>query len=421
MIKVAQLQYFSEASGRAVLRLHKAFLSEGINSTIISLKHGINDDEKIIQKGKKSKLIAWIDGKLQTYVMRNNLKRFGFFSYPIFGTNVSQMKEIREADYIYIHWALGGFLNLANMEQLAKLKKPIIFFMHDMWPITGGCHHSFTCEKYKSHCFDCQIFPKNKKNDLSFKGFEKKLKFYSGYTNLFFIAPSKWLFDCAKESALTKNKATFYIPNLLDHDIFKPFDKKTAKQLFNLDPNGMTILFGATSIENPYKGWTYFLQALRNLAQEPNFKNITLLIFGGGYKKEIADEIPFKTKFVGHLRDEYSIALIYNAADVFIAPSLADNLPTTILESLNCGTAVVGFNVGGIPDMIKHKQNGYLAKYKDAIDISEGIKFCLENKIKGYNLPEFEPGYIINNHLKLFENIQLSMRNMKHEHSFDNP
>ena len=406
MIKVAQLQLFSESTGRAALRLHKAFLTNGINSTIVSLKPGINDDEKIVQKGNMPKLIAWLDGKLKTYLMKNNLKGFGFFSYPVFGTNVSKMKEIMEADYIYVHWALGGFLNLSNMEQLARLQKPIIFFMHDMWPITGGCHQSLTCEKYKSHCFDCQIFPKNKKNDLSFKGFEKKLKFYSKYTNLFFISPSKWLFDCAKQSALTRNKPIFYIPNLLDLTIFKPLDKKTAKQLFNIDPNERVILFGATSISSPYKGWAYLLEALNNLSHEPNFKNTSLLIFGGGYKKEIADEIPFKTKFAGHLSDEYSTALIYNAADVFVAPSLADNLPTTILESLNCGTAVVGFNVGGIPDMIKHKQNGYLAQYKNANDLSEGIKFCLENKLKGFNMPEFEPSAILNKHIDLFNQIK---------------
>ena len=408
MIKVVQLQYFSESTGRAALRLHKAFLCNGIHSTLISLKRGINDDERIVQKGKKPKLIAWLDGKLKTYIMRNNLKELGFFSYPILGTNVSKMKATKEADYIYIHWALGGFLNLSNMEQLARLQKPIIFFMHDMWPITGGCHQSLTCEKYKSHCFDCQIFPKTKKNDLSFKGFKKKLKFYSEYSNLFFISPSKWLFDCAKQSALTRNKPIFHIPNLLDHTIFKPLDKNTAKQIFNIDPNERVILFGATSISSPYKGWAYLLQALKNLSHEPNFKNISILMFGGGYKKEIVDEIPFNTKFVGHLSDEYSTALVYNAADVFIAPSLADNLPTTILESLNCGTAVVGFNVGGIPDMIKHKQNGYLAQYKDTDDLSEGIKFCLENKLKGFNMPEFEPSAILNKHINLLNQIKLS-------------
>lgn len=407
MIKVAQLQFFSESTGRAALRLHKAFLNSGIDSTIISLKHGINDEGKIIQKGKIPKIISWVDGKLQSYLMRNNVKRFGKFSYPILGTNISQMKEIKEADYIYIHWALGGFLNLSNMEQLARLQKPIIFFMHDMWPITGGCHHSFTCEKYKSHCFDCQIFPRNKRNDLSFKGFEKKLKFYSKYQNLYFVSPSNWLFECAKQSALTFNKPLYHIPNILNRSLYKSFDKKIAKRILNLNPDEQVIAFGAISIDSPYKGWSYLVRALNLLSLEQELKNITVLIFGTYPKKQVEDAIPFKTRFTGHLSDELSTMLIYNAADVFVASSLADNLPTTVLESLSCGTPVVGFNVGGIPDMIQHQSNGYLAKYKDASDIAQGIKFCIKYEIKGSLLPQFDEKNIINKHLKMFEDIRL--------------
>ena len=103
------------------------------------------------------------------------IKQYGSFSYPILGTKISNIEEIKNADIIYLHWVLGGFLNLENIEQLAKLGKPVIFIMHDMWTITGGCHHSFTCEKYKSKCGDCQMFPGNKKNDLSAKLFNKDI------------------------------------------------------------------------------------------------------------------------------------------------------------------------------------------------------------------------------------------------------
>ncbi len=406
MIKVVHLQIFPESTGRAALRLHKAFLETGIDSTLISLKRGIDEGEKIKQKGRIPTVISWIDSKLQSYLYRKNIPEFGFFFYPILGSDVSGMKEVRNADYIYVHWVLGGFLNLSNFEQLAKLGKPVIFFMHDMWTITGGCHHSFTCEKYKSGCYNCQVFPENKKNDLSAKGFKEKLKLYSKYNNLYFISPSKWLYDCAKQSELTKSKPIFHIPNLIDNKFFKSFDKNIAKQILNIDASQFVIAFGAVSVDNPYKGWPYLQKALKILQQGENIKNVTILIFGSGYKKEIEDAIPFETKFVGHLNDEYSTMLVYNAADVFVAPSLADNLPTTVLESLSCGTPVVGFNVGGIPDMVRHKENGYLARYKDANDISEGIKFCIENKIKGFNLPDFEPASILKKHFDLFKYLQ---------------
>ena len=405
MIKVVHLQIFTELTGRAALRLHRAFLKNGIDSSMITLRRAINDDEKIKQKGKISSIVARMDRSIQAYLNKNNIKELGTFTYPVLGSDVSQLGEVKKADIIYIHWALGGFLNLTSFEKLAKLGKPVIFFMHDMWNITGGCHHSFTCEKYKSHCFNCPILPGQKTKDLSFKGFEKKLNLYSKYNNFYFISPSKWLYECAKQSALTKNKPLFHIPNILEKNFFKPFDKAIAKNLLNLNPNEPVIAFGATSIDSPYKGWNYLLKALKILASETKFKNMSVIVFGGGYKKEIADEIPFQTTFTGYLRDEYSPVMIYNAADVFIAPSLADNLPTTVLESLNCGTSVVGFEVGGIPDMISHKGNGYLAKYKDANDIAEGIKFCINNKIKGYTLPEFETSSILDQHQSLFNQV----------------
>jgi glycosyltransferase involved in cell wall biosynthesis len=401
MFKIVQIQIFSESTGRAALRLHRAFLQSGIDSTMVTLGSGINDDEKIKKKGRVSSGIARLDRLIQNWLTKNHIKEYGMFSYPILGSDLSDMSAIKEADIIYIHWALRGFLNLSAFRKLAKLGKPVIFFMHDMWNITGGCHHSFTCQKYKSHCYDCPMIPGHKVKDLSFRGFEKKLNFYSKFNNIYFISPSKWLYDCAKQSALTKDKPLFHIPNILESNFFKPFDKKIAKQILNLNGNEIVIAFGATSIDSPYKGWDYLLRALNILAMDIDFTKILVVVFGSGYKQEIADQIPFQTVFSGYLRDEYSPMLIYNAADVFVAPSLADNLPTTVLESLSCGTPVVGFNIGGIPDMIRHKENGYLAKYKDATDIADGIKFCIKNKIKGYTLPEFEYTHILDLHKKL--------------------
>src|SRR5690606_17254640 len=127
-----------------------------------------------------------------------------------------------------------------------------------------------------------------------------------------------------KQSALTKEKPLFYIPNYLDDDIFKPFDKSIAKNILNIDQDEIVIAFGAISIESPYKGWEYLKEALELLYQDANFKNVSILIFGSGYKKEITEAIPFKIKFVGYLSNEYAINLMYNAADVFIAPSIAE-------------------------------------------------------------------------------------------------
>jgi glycosyltransferase involved in cell wall biosynthesis len=250
------------------------------------------------------------------------------------------------------------------------------------------------------------MFPQNSNNTLAAKGFKNKQHLYSKYKNLYFVSPSKWLFNCAKESLLTKDKPVFYIPNVIDNTLFKPFDKKIAKRILNIDPEQTVIAFGAVSINSPYKGWSYLQKALEILYQKNELGKVLVLIFGSGYDKNIADSIPFETKFMGYLCDEYSTSLVYNAADIFIAPSLAEAFGYVVFEALNCGTPVVGFTTGGIPDMIRHKENGYLAKYKDAADIAEGVKYCLENKIPGKILPGFEPAVVVKKHLDLFDLIK---------------
>ncbi|HMK04312.1 MAG TPA: glycosyltransferase, partial [Ferruginibacter sp.] len=357
--------------------------------------------------GKMARIISRIDERIQNFLTRKKIKRLGSFSYPVLGTNVARLKEIKNADFIYIHWALMGLLNFRSIKNIARLNKPVIIFQHDMWSITGGCHHSFTCEKYRTEgCNDCPMFPEHKRNDLSFKEFGKKMRLYSKYNNLFFVSPSRWLNDCTGGSLLTRNKPAFYIPNIFDSSLFNPMGKDTARQILNIDTNETVIAFGAVSVDSPYKGWAYLQKALELLKEDGSINNISVLIFGSSYSKEIDEAIPFKAKFMGYLKDEYSISLVYNAADVFVVPSLADNLPTTVLESLSCGTPVVGFNIGGIPDMISHKENGYLAKYKDANDVCEGIKFCLQYRLKGYLLPNFAQELTIQKHLELFEHIK---------------
>ncbi len=404
-MKIVHLQFAKYSAGRAALRLHTAFLGENIESSILSLHYDINDTEEIRHLGIKSTVGAWVDNKLQSYLTRNNHKEYGQYSYPILGNDVSSMDQIKNADIIYIHWVLAGFLNLSNIEKLAKLGKPVIVFMHDMWAITGGCHHSFTCEKYKTECNACQMFPDKSMIDWPAREFKKKLKLYSKYSNLYFVAPSKWLFNCAKESFLTKDKPIYYIPNIISNEWFKPIDKTTAREILNIDRNETLIAFGASSVESPYKGWAYLRKALELIKEDNSFDNISILLFGSGFNKKIEKELPFKSIFTGYLGDELSTSVVYNASDVFVTPSLADNQPTTVMESLCCGTPVVGFEVGGIPDMISHKENGYLARYKDADDLADGIRFCLKNKIQAKILPFFETDNILKRHLDLINSI----------------
>jgi glycosyltransferase involved in cell wall biosynthesis len=400
MLKVVHLQKRTTSAGKAALRLHSAFLEAGINSNILSVEPDINDSETTTVTGSNSRLVVRMDYNLQTFFTRHAEKRYGQYSFPFFGTNISKHQLVRDADVIYLHWVQGGFLNLSNYRQLAQLKKPVIIFMHDMWSITGGCHHSFSCENYKSRCINCPVFPKKSLFNLPVLEFDRKRKLYAENDNFYFVSPSRWLFNCARESKLTKEKPVYYIPNAFNDKNFQPVDKNDARNVLNLEKDHIIIAFGAVRVDGPYKGWKELQKSLEILHGSLDHNKVTVLVFGSNIDHKILEGIPFRTKFMGFLKDEYSMSLIYNASDVLIAPSLAETFGYVVMESLSCGTPVVAFNVGGIPDLIKHKSNGYLAKYQDPADIANGVTFCLENKIKGYLLPEFRES-VINRHLEL--------------------
>ena len=403
MKKVVQIQFSNESAARSALRLQNEFQKRDIQSSIVSLKSSNARFADVRYLQKSQWWISRLDEKIQMSLLKKVKKEFGLFSFPVLGSDISSLPEVQEADIIYIHWALSGFLNFSSLRKLASLKKPLVFIMHDMWSITGGCHYSFTCDKYLSSCKDCQMFSGSGLMDLAARGFNKKVQFYSNFDNLFFVSPSMWLYECAKKADLTKSKSVFYIPNVIDISLFKPFDKLMARKMLNVNKSKFVIAFGAVSVDSPYKGWSYLQKALEHLYSDNSFKDIEILVFGSGYNKQIAEDVPYQIKFMGYLADEYSTMVVYNAADVFVVPSLADNQPTTVQESLCCGTPVVGFDTGGIPDMIRHKENGYLARYRDAEDLSQGIKYCLQNKLSGYMLDQFDPALTVNKHLELYD------------------
>lgn len=409
MINTVHIQHSAKSAGSAALRLNRAFLEAGLNSYIVSFQSSFNDTDRVIYAGRTSKYIASLNDRITSFLSRRNNKEYGLYTYSLLGSDVSKIEEIRKSDVIYLHWVQGGFLSLSSIRKILELNKPVVFFMHDMWSITGGCHYSFNCDKYKTRCGNCQVFSNQRDNDLSTKQFDKKQKLYSQFDNIYFIAPSLWMTKCAKDSSLARQKPVFNIPNIINEDIFKPVEKTFARKMFNISDKGLVIAFGAMSLNSPYKGWAYMKEALKVLKYNFNSNDITMLVFGSGFNSAIASDIPYNTRFLGYLNDEYSLALVYNAADVFVTPSLADNLPTTILESLSCSTPVVGFNVGGIPDMIRHKENGYIAEYKDAKDLANGIRFCIETKISGWLPDSFLKNNILEKHMDLFKTAGINL------------
>lgn len=292
------------------------------------------------------------------------------------GIDISTYQEIRDADIIHLHWINHGFISLRDIEKLESLGKPIVWTMHDMWPCTGICHHARLCTNYQQGCGNCFFLKVPGKNDLSHRVWLRKKKLH--YERIAFVACSQWLHDRAERSSLMEFSTIKSIPNPIDITLFTPIEKAAARRLFSFDEGKFYILFGTVKLSDPRKGGEYFCQAIEQLVEAyPDLKEKIEIVFLGNPDSQLSARFPVTVYTAGYLTDQEKIMNLYNAVDLFVTSSLEENLPNTIMEAMACGTPVVGFETGGIPEMIDHKQNGYVAQYKDSKDLMKGIYWCL--------------------------------------------
>lgn len=310
--------------------------------------------------------------------MNNGCSRTNLFAVSVAntGVDISRLKEVREADVIHIHWINQGFLSLSDIKKLVRTGKPVVWTMHDMWACTGMCHHARECDHYQLNCGNCFFLKKPAAHDLSFRTMEKKRE--AGFDKITYVACSKWLKERTGKSSLVRDARLLVIPNPLDVSLFSPLDRVKARQKYIFSSDKYYLLFGAAKISDPRKGFEYYFESLELLAKEhPELQDQIELVFLGNSELQLPEAIPYKANFTGYISGELDIALLYNAVDAFVMPSLEENLPNTIMEAMACGTPVVGFEVGGIPEMIDHKINGYLVHYKDCRDLMQGIYWTL--------------------------------------------
>lgn len=377
-MKVVLLSTCEQRGGAAIAckRLMKSLKKQGISAKmLVRDKQAIDTDVVPIKINRLyflyERFVIW----LNNFFSRKNLFAVSLANT---GVDISKHPLVQEADVIHLHWINQGFLSLKSIEKLVRLNKPMVWTMHDMWPSTGICHHARDCSHYLQNCGDCFFLRLSGKKDLSYRIFQKKLQV--GYENIFFVTCSNWLKAKAEESSLLRYSKVLVIPNPLDTDLFSPSDKLDVRKRLGLSLNSHFLLFGAAKIGDARKGFGYYFEALQLLNRErPELNGRVELIFMGEVKLEILQNIPYPAHFTGFLTDEKEIAGWYNAASLFVLPSLEENLPNVIMESMACGTPVVGFDTGGIPEMIDHKCNGYVARYKDSHDLMKGICWVLDN------------------------------------------
>lgn len=372
----------SEREGGAAVAANR--LMDALNNNGVKAKMLVRDKEtdNITVVGLKGGLLQRFRFLWERWCVYYHLhfKRDHLFDLDMANTgfDITKLPEFKEADVIHLAWINQGFLSLKDIRKIINSGKAVVWTMHDLWAATGICHFTFGCEAYNGQCHNCFYLPRGGKSaDLSTCVFNKKKKVYYN-SGIHFVACSKWLGNSARQSSLLTGLQLSVIPNPIDTHVFCPKDKRVARLHSTLPEDKRIILFVSQRVTMERKGMAYFIKAISLLAEHyPEMKENTVIAILGGRADEVVSQLALPSFPLGYVKNERQLVDIYNSADVFVIPSLDENLPNTIMESMACGVPSVGFKVGGIPEMIDHQKNGYVASYKDADDLAAGIHWVL--------------------------------------------
>ena len=372
----------SEKTGGAAVaanRLMEALINNGVKAKML-VRDKQTDSLTVVSAGngwRQRWHFLWERWRI-FMAMRFSRKHLFDVDIANVGTDITSLPEFKEADVIHLHWINQGFLSHSVIQKILQSGKPVVWTMHDIWPATGICHYTRGCYRYKSRCQQCPLLPGGgSKNDLSAKVWNRKTALLQA-NHISFVACSRWLEGEAKQSALLRGQHIMSIPNAIDTRVFHPMDKSEARRKVGLPEQGHVILFVSQRVTDERKGIHYLVEAVNRLVEcYPSLRENTSVAILGGHAEDVADELSLPVHALGYVSDEQTIVAVYNAADVFVTPSLEDNLPNTIMESLACGVPCVGFAVGGIPEMIDHQKNGYVASPANSDDLADGIGWVL--------------------------------------------
>jgi glycosyltransferase involved in cell wall biosynthesis len=384
-------------AARAAYRLHRGLQQIDIESQMFVQKKTSNDvsvtGPRATIKGPQNSV--WNPIAVCRYIIdrlpliRYNYRNFHQINWsPQWIPNDIHKKINKiDPDIVHLHWICQGFIPI---QEIAKIKQPVVWTLHDMWAFTGGCHVG-ACEKYKYQCGSCPQLASKNENDVSQWVWKRKKRYWDDL-DFTVVTPSHWLANCASSSSLLGDKRIEVIPNGLDLQKFRPVDKDDARKALKLPVDKSLILFGAmNSTKDKNKGFNYLISAIDMLSED---SGIEAIVFGNSGNE---DTFKIRSNYLGYISDDKHLSLLYSAADVFVAPSLQENLSNTVMESLACGTPSVAFDVGGMSDLIVHKENGYLARSFDVEDLARGIEWVVGQDQRKKQLSEASRKYVENN------------------------
>lgn len=356
---------------KAAVRLHEGLMRIGVQSEI--LLRTKTEKRHVGVEIFSNKCSATISKAKNVW---NLFQADGAIARDVLGTDISKNRNVREADVIILHW-INSFLTVREFEKLAALRKPMVWFLHDMWFFTGGCHYDGYCGGYEFGCGNCPMVSKHGGRDVSWRNFQDK-KAAMNNIRAGIVGPSQWIVDCAGKSTILSGKKITCLPNMLDVERYCPMeDKANLRRKHGIAVDKKVILFGAADAgtENKTKGFS-FLQCALDMLPKDKYQ---LAVFGNA-RNDINLPTGFEVTLLGFISDEKELIEIYNTADVLVNPSIQEAFGYTACEAMACGTPVVAFPVGGLKEQITHLENGYLAEFQNAQDIAKGIIYCAENR-----------------------------------------
>jgi len=361
-------------AARAANRLHKGLQAIGIDSKMLVQNKYSDDKSVVLPVRRMGSITSELRPRLDSLLIKMYSQRiqipFSPACVPFSG--IPDAVNILNPDIVHLHWVAAGMLSVSD---IAKINRPIVWTLHDMWAFTGGCHYDNGCGKYENECSRCPALGSSCSNDLSRYLFRVKRNVYKNIPRLTVVGLSRWLSKCAAQSTLLRDRKIVNLPNPIDTYVFSPFSSQMARTMLGLPLDKKLVLCGADSIGDYLKGFDVLPKALEKIARP----DIEVVILG-------ASGVPgqrmggHRVNFLGKLFDDISLRMAYAAADIVMLPSLQENLSNVVMESLSCGTPVVAFDLGGNGDMICHKQNGYLVDHKGGgMAFAQGIEWLLDN------------------------------------------
>ena len=363
----------------AAYRLTEALKNNGIKAKMLVRRKSMGQVTTVLAERSLANRLSMVWEKLSvavhTHFRRNRIYAIDF-GYS--GADITELPEFKQADIIHLHWINNGMLSLKAMEKIIASGKPIVWTLHDMWPFTGVCHYAHDCDHYTEHCHDCPQLNSRKHRDMAYKTFDRKAALLNG-ARIQFVACSHWLGNMARNSRLLNGQKIHCIPNAVNINLFRPRNKQQARQTVGLPEGKRLVLFSSHTFTDERKGFRYLKEALKQLAtQHPEWQDkLGLVLIGKDIDPAIYSDMPIGVYPLSYITGEKGLVDIYNAVDLLAIPSLQDNLPNTVVEAMACGVPCIGFNVGGIPEMIDHLHNGYVAEYKNVSDLANGIHWLL--------------------------------------------